>query len=197
MIIETKVFKSPSSLYLLNLLSICGKRWLWIITSIAFIFIFIGIVLDPIWFVGTLLWLSLIVPFLLISIFIYHGLKPGNVINIVPHSIIFEDSQIIVKVVRKKPDEDAQDKRIFDYGFKKDDTYLYYLKKADFSSIYLRNKHIMLKFGGMSDSLLFLPIDCFENGEGFKKVIQSFSNKNQVRLQEKISASKEPKVTIP
>ena len=85
---ETRELKMPPKKMLGTLYMQYGTYW----TLVAFIglciFILLGIISDPRFFVLALIWIFLVLPLMVAFLYFFYGMQPLTAFNSIPHKII-------------------------------------------------------------------------------------------------------------
>ena len=159
----------PAKEFFFALLSKYGFPWLLVSLAGIIIFILCAVVIEPLWMVGSLIWICLIIPNMMLFLYIFHGLKKTNVFNISRHILEFHEDLIRIIVFRKE--EDKEQKKSLNSD-EPGTNYAFTLSYNNFSGLHLRKKGIIFRFKGENEGFIYLPIDAFGEEKFFHKQVE-------------------------
>lgn len=156
--IETGIFTVEVKKLLFYMLFLYAKVWCCVAVAGIFVFLILGICLEPVWFFLMLIWICIILPMMMVYLYFYYGMLPLTAINSVLHSIILSNEGIEVDVKKKEEEtlETAYVKRIEYKGIKE-----------------LRNEgDLFVVICEEPKGFLILPFSSFENTNQFRSAYQ-------------------------
>lgn len=171
---ETKEIKMPPKKMLSVLYLQYGSVWTLIALAGVIAFITAGF-FDPRFFFLALIWIFLVIPLVVAFLYFVYGMNPLTVFNTIPHTIIFDDSEIRVHIL-KETDENPEKK---EKGNDPADTHDkdYKVSKDLFKCMKSGGDYVLIFFKKIG--WLWVPVNSFESYEEFKSTMSGLNIQKQ------------------
>lgn len=121
----------------------------WFIASICgiIVFVILGIVLDPRFYILALIWLFMFIPLTLAFLYFFYGMKPLTAFNCIPHKIIFSDVDLKIRLITATDSEESENNnKDFEVNYK------------DFENLKYGPDYMLLFF--REEGWIYLPVSC-------------------------------------
>lgn len=156
--IQTKVIRLSHKKLVELLFYQNGKVWMYVCLVGILFFIIAGFTLNLKFFILALMWIFLIIPLLISFLYFFYGLNPLTSYNVINHTIIFSNENIIIHFLLE---EDENNKNIKDIV----------LPLKDITEIKRYPDSIILFFKDYKEGWLWLPFSGFNSFDDFNTLI--------------------------
>ena len=162
--IETGEIKMPAKQMLSVLFMQNGLIWFLLGIVGIIVFIFLGVAVDPRFYILALIWLFMITPLVVAFLYFYYGMRPLTAFNSIPHKLFFSENTVWVHLIsiteEGKDEECSVDKKDYSVG------------KDSFTGMKTGGNYVLLFFN--KAGWLYLPVSSFNTVDEFRDAIKSF-----------------------
>lgn len=176
---ETRELKMPPKKMLGTLYLQYGTSWTIVAILGLCIFILLGIIFDPRFFVLALIWIFLVLPLMVAFLYFFYGMQPLTAFNSIPHKVIVNQNELRVRIIEIKENElhtesnIAQESNVDSVTFENPEKD-FVVRKDLLRKIKSGGDYVLLIF--RQNGWIWLPSDSFSSFDEYKSVIADLSN---------------------
>lgn len=161
---QTGVYRMKHSMMAVRLFVMYGKPWVAAFTIMLLLSAIASLIAGMEWMIVVLMLLFILLPAMLATLYLFHGLKPMSVANIVEHDIAFGADAMDVTFYMIDEDDDrgvgenqACDVRAIPY--------------SEFSNFSIGADDVTLIPRRRGDGFLWIPVSSFADSDSFVKAV--------------------------
>ena len=106
-VLTTGIICMSRSKLIATLFYLYGWLPLTILSILAVVALIAGIIIDVRWAIVFLMVVFIVIPLLMSFLYFFHGLRPTTAANVVPHTLIFTDNGITVRILEEEKEEES------------------------------------------------------------------------------------------
>ncbi|MDE6336121.1 MAG: hypothetical protein K2L34_06090, partial [Muribaculaceae bacterium] len=105
--LATEIICMSRSKLITTLFYLYGWLPITILGILAIVALIAGIAIDVRWAIIFLMVVFIITPLLMSFLYFFHGLRPTTAANVVPHTLIFTNNGITIRILEEKKEEES------------------------------------------------------------------------------------------